>query len=314
MPLTGVDISHHQNDAGADLPRLLAAVDFVLIKATQGAGYVDPAYAGNMAAARAAGTLRGAYHFAGTSGAVPGDPVAEADHFVDVAGHQPGEVLVLDWEPTAPPADPDGWCAAFLARVAARTGVVAMIYMSEAVTRQRDWAKTRALGPGLWVARYGANTGTKPALTLNVGSWGRYAMWQFTSAGRVTGLSGLVDVDEFSGDAAAWLAYGGSSSSAAAPASAPAPAAPAVVPAFDVRGWRLHYGDNDPRLPALRRWANHMYPGYKSTPLDAGPTTNYGPQLRAFLAEFGARIGVPNDGNDLGPRLAAGLYAQGFRG
>ena len=63
-----------------------------------------------------------------------------------------------------------------------------------------------------------------------------------------------------------------------------------------------------PLLPALRRWANKMYPGYKSTPMDESDETNFGPQMVAFLAEFGARVSVPNDGRDLGPKLAAALY------
>ena len=83
---------------------------------------------------------------------------------------------------------------------------------------------------------------------------------------------------------------------------------------FDVRNWRVSYGQHDDHLPALRRWANKMYPSYKSTPMDESDETNFGPQMVAFLAEFGARVSVPNDGRDLGPRLAAALYEEGFRG
>ncbi len=57
-----------------------------------------------------------------------------------------------------------------------------------------------------------------------------------------------------------------------------------------------------------------MYPAYKSTPMDESDVTNFGPQMVAFLAEFGERVGVPNDGRDLGPKLAAALYEEGFRG
>lgn len=235
MTLRGADISHWQNDAGLNLGAFLNSVDFVIVKATQGAGYVDPKFGVNMDAARRAGKLRGAYHFAGDNGRVPGDPVREADHFIDVVGHQPGEVLVLDYEPTKPPADPDGWCAAFICRVRDRTGVVPMLYMSEAVTRQGSWARTRALNVGLWVARYGPNTGAVPSLTLNVGAWGGFAMWQFTSSGRVSGARGTVDLNEFYGNAEAWGRYGGAAGGAAggpAPAATPTPVRTAnVLPA-----------------------------------------------------------------------------------
>lgn len=100
-----------------------------------------------------------------------------------------------------------------------------------------------------------------------------------------------------------------------APAAVPVPAAAAPAPAaFDVHAWRVSYGQHDAHLPPLRRWANRMYPGYASTPMDESGETNYGPQMVAFVREFGSRIGVPNDGKDIGPKISAGLYAQGFRG
>jgi len=314
MALTGVDISHHQNDAGLDLAKLLPAVGFVIIKATQGTGYVDPAFARNMAAARAAGKLRGSYHFAGDTGRVPGDPVREADHFAAVAGPQPGEVLVLDWEPTKAPADPDGWCAAFIARVLERTGVAPMIYMSESVARSGSWARTRALDVGLWVARYGPNTGSKPAITLNVGSWGRAAMWQFTSAGRRPGATGLVDCNEFYGDATAWLAYGGGSTRAPALVAPPRPVAqPQAAPAFDVaRDFRCEKGDRSDRIRSLQKFLNRVFPAYsRIAPTD--PT--YGPQTVAVVREFAHRSGIPSaDGLNIGPQIAAALAKAGFRG
>lgn len=98
---------------------------------------------------------------------------------------------------------------------------------------------------------------------------------------------------------------------------APAPSAPPPLPPavpFDVAGFRLSYGQYSERLPSLRRWANQRYPGYKCTPLTEGDTATYGPQLRAFVAEFGRHIDVPNDGRDIGPKIAAGLAREGWRG
>lgn len=90
--------------------------------------------------------------------------------------------------------------------------------------------------------------------------------------------------------------------------------APTPAPGFDVRSWRAAYGHPDAHLPSLRRWADRVFPAYRSTPMDEGSTTNYGPQLVAFVREFGSRVGVPNDGRDIGPKISAALYAQGFRG
>ena len=311
MSLTGVDISHHQNDAGApDWARLAGAIDFLIAKATERTDYVDPKYAVNIGWARMVGKLRGSYHYAGSSltGRV-GDPVAEAEHYVAAAGHQPGELLVLDYEPKFPPADPDGWCAAFITRVRQLTGVTPLLYMNESTARAGTWARTRALGVRLWVARYGPNTGVKPALTLNVGAWGDDVMWQFTSKGSVPGLVGWIDVDEFDGDPAAWLALGGGNPAAPAPAD-PAPAAPR---GFDtaawVRAWRASQGATGQVFALLQEWGNQNFPAY----CKIGPTApNYGPQTSAFLREFCRRLGIGGDGKDLGPKTAAALVEHGF--
>lgn len=310
MALTGVDISHHQNDAGPiDWARLSGSVDFLLAKASERTDYVDAKYAVNVGWARSAGKLTGSYHFAGSSltGSV-GDPVAEAEHYVAAADHRPGELLVLDYEPGHPPADPDGWCAAFIDRVRALTGVTPLIYMSESTARAIPWSATRATGTRLWVARYGPNTGSKPAIALNVGVWGSAVMWQFTSKGSVPGLVGWIDVDEFTGTAGDWLRYGGASGAAA-----PVTSASAAPAGFDaagwVRGWRAAAGDAGQVFALLQEWANAAFPAYAHI---APVAAAYGPQTVAFLKEFCRRVGVGGDGRDIGPKTAAALVEQGF--
>lgn len=59
----GIDISHHQSRS-LDLARCRAEeVEFVIIKATEGASFVDEDFALNLAEARAAGLLVAAYHY-----------------------------------------------------------------------------------------------------------------------------------------------------------------------------------------------------------------------------------------------------------
>ena len=301
MALHGVDVSHHQNDAGMDLRRVAMATDFVIVKATQGTSFVDPRVRQNLDGLREVGRLIGTYHFAGDTNQVPGAPVAEADHYCNTVDHRPGEVLVLDYEPVKPPADPDGWCAAFLTHVRRRTGVVPMIYMGELNSRV-GWSRTRALGPGLWIARYGKDDGQRPGLTLNVGVWGRWDMWQYTSKGRVDGCSGPVDLDDFDGDAATWRRLGGVA----------APGEPGGPAGFDVAGWRATRGDRSPRIESLQRWGNRMFPAY----CKIAPTApRYGPQTAAFVREFARRSGIPDaDGDTITPKIAAALAKAGFRG
>ena len=80
----GIDVSHHQGDVGLEL---VAGDDitFAYIKATQRDDFVDPRFADNWAAARAAGIERGAYHF--FSLCATGE--AQAAHFLSVMPNDP---------------------------------------------------------------------------------------------------------------------------------------------------------------------------------------------------------------------------------
>lgn len=63
MVTFGLDISHHQ-DLGLDLAAARRdGIEFVFIKATEGASYQDPTFHPNLAEARAAGLLVAAYHY-----------------------------------------------------------------------------------------------------------------------------------------------------------------------------------------------------------------------------------------------------------
>ncbi len=87
----GIDISHWQGTI--DWAQVAGAGKrFAYMKASEGTSFVDPTYPTNRAQAKANGLYVGAYHFAGP-GPVPGDAEAEADHFVDTAQPQSGELI-----------------------------------------------------------------------------------------------------------------------------------------------------------------------------------------------------------------------------
>jgi lysozyme len=183
--LHGIDVSHWQSGmrlADAD-------ADFVIIKATDGTNFFDPAAVDFYQQARAAGLLIGAYHF------YEGDPVAEADYFVAHVREVVGEVLlVLDFETHT--SDVAG-AKAFLDRVYDKTGVRPLIYMSQSVTVAHDWSAVAAHYP-LWVARYGTSS------YGDTGAWAEPIMWQFTDAYHTAGHD--VDGDYFYGDHSDWMA------------------------------------------------------------------------------------------------------------
>ena len=156
MTLTAADISSH--NVVSSWSTFLASIDILITKVSEGVGYVWSGFPAALTQARAAGKGVGVYHFASQ-----GDPVAEADYFLSQYTHRPGEVIVLDWEPSSYAGDHDAWCAAWCSRVIAATGVVPMVYTYPLPLRASTYAKTRALGCALWIASYGANTGSVPA-------------------------------------------------------------------------------------------------------------------------------------------------------
>ena len=109
------------------------------------------------------------------------------------------------------------WALTWLNRVKEQTGVKPMIYMSESVVNAYDWSPVVAADYGLWVAKYRdtipdynydmSNAGNVPTVKW----WKGYAMWQWTSTGKLDGYNGSLDCDIFYGNKQAWLAYARSS-------------------------------------------------------------------------------------------------------
>lgn len=205
--LKGIDISHWQ--AGIDLSKI--DCDFVIIKATEGKSYVDPNCDTFFQQALKLGKKLGVYHFANNS-----DNTAEeeADWFIqNTRGYIGKAIPVLDWEDDA--KKDVAWAKEWLDKVAEAYGCKPMIYMSESVVNSYDWSSVANADYGLWVAKYKdnnadynydmSNAGNKP----EVKHWSFYAMWQWTSSGRLDGYDGNLDCNEFYGDEDAWNKYAG---------------------------------------------------------------------------------------------------------
>jgi lysozyme len=191
--LTGVDVSHWQG--GLDVAA--TGADFVIVKATDGVGWIDPEAVNFWRDARAAGQRTGLYHF------YQGDPTREADFFVASVRPAVGEsILVLDFETnTSDVAGAKTW----LDRVRAATGVTPVIYMSQSVAAGHDWSSVASRYP-LWVARYGTSS------YGDTGAWPEPLLWQYTDAHHTAGYT--VDGDYFYGSGTDWdrLAAGEGSS------------------------------------------------------------------------------------------------------
>src|SRR5579863_9805862 len=90
-----IDVSHH--NGAIDWPAVAGAgIALAFIKATQGAGFVDPAFARNRSAAQSAGILVVPYHFLDIS-----DPDQQAEQFLAATDLMAGQPAMLDWETAA---------------------------------------------------------------------------------------------------------------------------------------------------------------------------------------------------------------------
>lgn len=204
-------MSMHGTDQSYWQPNQITEGDFIICKATEGTGYVDPTCDAKYQLNKNAGKLLGVYHYARPDlGTTPED---EARFFVENCKGYIGEaILALDWE-SANKWD-TGWAKRWLDKVKELTGIKPLIYMSSSVTYAYDWSAVVAGDYGLWVANYGNNDGTNHGCPA-VGYWGIIAMHQYTS--------NPLDKDEFFGDANTWRAYAGAKGATPTPAPAPKP-------------------------------------------------------------------------------------------
>ena len=210
MTMNGIDISMWQRDIN------LSAVkaDFVIVKATEGIGYVDKSCDMLFQKALSLGKKLGFYHFARPT--ANNDPVREADFFYEnCKGYFGKAIPILDWE--AENKQNVAYAKAWLDRVYQRSGVKPVIYMSESVVNSYDWSSVANADYGLWVAKYRDNNPDYNYNMANAGSrprvkwWKFYCMWQWTSTGRLSGYNGNLDCNVFYGDQSTWDAYAGKS-------------------------------------------------------------------------------------------------------
>lgn len=205
--MNGIDISHWQN--GIDLSKIKC--DFVIAKATEGTTITDKSLDTFLKQAQKLGKCLGFYHFARPES---NDAIKEAQYFYKATKNYYGKgIPVLDWESKGKANI--AWAKKWLDEIYRLTGVKPLIYMSTSVVNSYDWSNIAKAGYGLWVAQYRDNTIDRNYDMTNAGSkpkvkyWPTYAMWQWTSKGRLDGYSGDLDCDIFYGNKTAWNKYAG---------------------------------------------------------------------------------------------------------
>jgi len=170
----------------------------VINKATEGLGLVDRTYALRREPAREHGILYGAYHFIRR-----GDPVAQADHFLDVALNvaEPENVLLaLDHEDRRVPLEN---AKQWLQRVFDKTGRRPVLYSGFLIKEQLGDGRDPFLAQHrLWLSHFSSHPVCPP-------NWSSPFIVQFTGDGQgpqphqVPGIviDGGIDLNHFGGSA-----------------------------------------------------------------------------------------------------------------
>lgn len=176
----------------------LTGADAVVVKATEGANFVDPYCDSIVQQAIAYGMPWGFYHFAGDE-----DATSEAGFFLENCRNYFGSgIPVLDWEGN----QGIDWVNRFVETVHEQTGVWPWIYAN-------PWRFNQGgVNPNCarWVASY-PDVASPPWAQAQ--GWdcpaadGNVVAWQFCSDGVVDGIAGNVDLDVFYGDKEQWMAY-----------------------------------------------------------------------------------------------------------
>lgn len=180
--LKGIDVSGHNGwpfnsvtEAG------YVESDFVIVKATQGTGYVTPHFTDIVARVANDGKLLGFYHYAGG-----GDAKAEAEHFWSVVNpYNRLGIPVLDFEQYQNMAawNDEDWPLAFVTRYHELSGVWPMVYVSAAYRHKVAECSGHC---ALWVAGYPRSdikTWENLTFKYKINPWDMWTVWQFTSAG-----------------------------------------------------------------------------------------------------------------------------------
>lgn len=239
MSLLGIDISNYQSVEAVDI-----APDFVIIKATEGTGYVSPTCDAQYQRAKALGKLLGVYHFARPD---LNGPEAEAEYFIENCRGYIGEaILVCDYE-VAPYSD--DWAYRFAKRVAELTdGVWPLSYMSASKVNDYDWSKT-CKKCGLWIAGYPDERASWdiPDFPYSTDEWtDGCAIWQYTDS------FGQLDRDIAYMTAEAWAKFARPGSAAPKPSDAPKPKKKSAEEiANEIIAGKGNWGNGDERKKKL---------------------------------------------------------------
>ena len=198
--MPGIDVSYYQGTITWASVKA-SGQKFAITRVSDGMTFADSKFITNWQAIKAQGLVRGTYQFFR-----PGqDPLGQANFLLArvaaAGGFQPNDLpVVMDMETAdgQTPATIQARMHIWLNRIEAATGKKPIIYTANFMSGN--------IGTGfssyvLWVANYGAVCPLMPS------GWAQWKIWQYSSTGSVSGISGNVDVNKWNGTLAQLIDY-----------------------------------------------------------------------------------------------------------
>jgi len=183
-----IDLSHF-NTVTSFAEIKSAGIVGIIHKATQATNWSDSTYAARKTQALAAGLWWGAYHF-GTNA----DGAAQAEYFLSKVNPGPTDLLALDFEENTQSQMTIAQAEQFVTEVFNQTGRYPGFYSDALAGKMLGNNKSEILANcWFWRAQYGTSEPIVPP------TWSTWTMWQYTSAGPVSGISAPCDRDTFNG-------------------------------------------------------------------------------------------------------------------
>lgn len=188
----GIDVSEWQGDI--DFKKVKeAGIEIVYIRAGQGFSYKDAKFERNYEEAKRNGLKVGVYHYM-TARSVE-DAKLQAKFFVSlISGKQIDCRLAMDFESfgNLNRNQINEIAVAYMEEVKRLSGKEVVVY-SNTYDAKYVFNNKVAEEP-LWVAQYGVNE------PQDNGNWRNWIGYQYSSSGRISGISGNVDLDKFTKD------------------------------------------------------------------------------------------------------------------
>jgi GH25 family lysozyme M1 (1,4-beta-N-acetylmuramidase) len=186
--MKGIDVSHWQHNINFSSVKE-SGIEFAILKAggSDAGFYTDSKFEENYTAAAAAGLNVGCYYFAGSKFIGEKNGTADAKKFASIIKSKKFDMpiyLDIEAQPTSEKSGITEAAIAFCDHME-KQGYFIGIYASDISGFKERLDPSIVTKYSSWVARYGKQP-----------EYNRYwSMWQYSSTGAVTGITGNVDLD-----------------------------------------------------------------------------------------------------------------------